>query len=71
MDIDKVIDSRTYLLDFQKDALKNDLEGAGTHLSSILDAILYRLIGKGIDSLSGTERQILNGVLKEYGYGRC
>lgn len=56
----EMIKSRTYLLDFQKRELMEDLEDISTDnesIEKIMDDILYKLFGKGWNALTGLEKQ--------------
>jgi len=58
--ITEMIESRGYLLDFQKEALIEDLEFVETdneHLEQIIDQVFYKLFGKGWDDLTSQEQR--------------
>lgn len=68
--IEEMIDSRTYLLEFQKDQLLEDLVKVPSdreHIERVLDAIFYKLFGTGTNGLSSVEQATINYVLKEFG----
>ena len=64
----EIIESRTYLLDFQKERLKQDLEPTAldeSHLEAILDNILFKLFGTGWNTLTAIEQFCVRQAWKE------
>ena len=60
--VTEMIESRKYLLEFQKEQLLNDLEEVPSdkeHMEKIIDAVFYKLFGKGWDKLSSEEQGII------------
>lgn len=56
----ELIESRTYLLEFQKAQLLIDLKAVPSddkRMEEIIDAIFYKLFGKGWHDLTPMERQ--------------
>ena len=65
--ITEMVESRGYLLSFQKEALLEDLEFVETdteRMESIVGRIFYRLFGKGWDDLSPQERMDIRSAWK-------
>ena len=60
----KMIESRGYLLEFQRKQLIEDLEIVEPnreYIEKIMDGVLYKLLGRGWDSLTDIEkRDIVN-----------
>ena len=62
-----MIESRTYLLEFQKKQLLEDLEDVPSddeRIGKIIDRVFYRLFSKGWDDLTGLEIQAINDAWK-------
>ncbi len=71
--ISELIESRGYLLGFQKKQLLEDLESVETddermtfdeEMEDIIDTIFYKLFGKGWNDLSGVEIQDIRDAWK-------
>jgi len=65
--ITELVESRGYLLGFQKEALLEDLEFAKTddeRIEGIIDQIFYRLFGKGWNDLSTQEQMDIETAWK-------
>ena len=57
--ITELIESRWYLLGFQKEALLKDLESVeldDVQIEKIIDQVFYKLFGKGWDALAPLEQ---------------
>lgn len=58
--ITEMIESRTYLLGFQKEQLLEDFRAVPSddeRIEKIIDTIFYKLFGKGWDALTEVERR--------------
>lgn len=56
----EMVESRTYLLGFQKKQLVEDFRSVPSddeRIEEIMDAILYKLFGKGWNDLTALEKQ--------------
>jgi len=58
--ITEMVESRGYLLGFQKEALLEDLDFVETdneRIERVIDQVFYKLFGKGWDDLSSQEQK--------------
>lgn len=63
---EKIIESRTYLLESQKERLMEDLGDVtpDERIEKVIDAIFYKLFGTGWDTLTETEKRDIHDAWK-------
>jgi len=65
--ITEMVESRGYLLDFQKEQLSEDLESVQTddeRMEKIIDCVFYKLFGKGWADLTAEEQVDIRNAWK-------